>query len=193
MANVDRPNGFTPVKYISGAPYNGAYTKYYSDSDNLFLGDLVEQDTAGQAGRVGGAYPTCDRVDNAGDTIQGVVVGWEVDPAAPDRKYHAASTTYAVYVADARNLVMEAQSDDATMVVGDIGLNCSPTVTAGSTSTGLSNMEISGSSAATTSTLTLKIVGAVDRPDNDASDSVANQRWLVTVNEYAFSFHNTGV
>ena len=193
MSNVDRPNGFRPVKYISGAPYNGAYTKYYSDVDNLFLGDLVEQDTAGQAGRQGGVYPTCDRVDNAGDTIQGVVVGWEPDPAALDRKYHAASTTYAVYVADARNLVMESQSDDATMVTGDVGLNISPTVTAGSTTTGLSNMELDGDTAATTSTLTLKIVGAVDRPDNDASSSVANQRWLVTVNEHVFSFHNTGV
>ena len=66
MANVDRPNGFKPVMHLNGSPYNGQYRKYYSPTDNLFMGDLVEQDTAGQAG-VEGAYPTCDRIDAVGD------------------------------------------------------------------------------------------------------------------------------
>jgi len=184
MANVDRPNGFRPVQHLNGSTYNGAFRKYYSPNDNLFMGDLVEAETTGV--RSGdGIYGTVDRIDAAGDVIVGVVVGWEANPDALSNLYHAASSTYAVYIADARDLIMEAQSDDATMVLGDVGLNISPTVTAGSTTTGASNMELDGNTAATTNTLTLRIVGAVDRADNDAADSTANTRWLVAINSAA--------
>ena len=181
MANTDRPNGFRPVRYRDGSPYNGACYKAYSPSDNLFIGDLVEVDAAAQSSN-DGVYPTVDRIDAAGDVIAGVVVGFEANPTALENSHHATSTTIAVYIADVKDLVLEAQSDDATMVQTDVGLNVSPTVTAGDTTTGASNMELDGNTAATTNTLTLRIIGMVDRPDNDSSDSVANQRFLVTVN-----------
>lgn len=184
MANVDRPNGFRPVKHKNGSPYNGQSTLYFSPNDNLFIGDLVEQEGTGVR-RDGIVYPTCDRIDAAGDTIVGVVVGFEINPAALENKYHPASSTIGVLIADARDLIMEAQSDDATMVLGDVGLNISPTVTAGATATGASNMELDGDTAATTNTLTLRIVGGGERVDNDSTDSTANQRWLVTVNDHA--------
>lgn len=181
MANVDRPTGFRPVKHRNGSPYNGQMTLMYSPNDNLFLGDLVEAETTGVR-RNDGIYRTVDRLDAAGDVIVGVVVGWEANPSALENLYHAASSTLAVYIADARDLIMECQSDDATMVLGDVGLNISPTVTGGSTTTGASNMEINGDTADTTNTLTLRIEAAVDRPDNDTTDSTANQRWYVSVN-----------
>ena len=192
MANVDRPNGFRIVSRKDGSPYNGAFRKYYSPNDNLFVGDLVEQETTGVVSG-DGRYPTVDRIDAAGDRIAGVVVGFEANPDALGNLYHAASSTYAVYIADVNDLILEAQSDDATMVMGDVGLNISPTVTAGTTATGLSNMELDGDTAATTNTLTLRIVGAVDRADNDATDSTANQRWLVTVNSSADANLTVGV
>lgn len=184
MANVDRPNGFKPVMHLNGSPYNGQFRKYFSPNDNLFIGDLVEAETTGVRSQ-DGIYPTVDRLDAAGDVIVGVVVGFEPNPTALDRLYHAASSTYAVYVADATDLIMEAQSDDATMVLGDVGLNVSPTVTAGSTATGASNMEVDGDTAATTNTLTLRIEGFVDRPDSDNADSVANHKVLVSINSKA--------
>lgn len=192
MSNVDRPNGFRPVRHKNGSPYTGASTLYFSPTDNLFLGDLVEQDAAG-ARQNGLAYPTCDRIDAAGDRIVGVVVGWELNPTNLENLYHASGTTYGVYIADASDVIMEVQSDDATMVLADVGLNVSPTVTAGSTATGASNMEINGDTAATTNTLTLRIVGGADRIDNDSSDTTANQRWLVTVNSSAFGNLTVGV
>jgi hypothetical protein len=192
MANTDIANGFRPVMHLNGSPYNGQFRKYYSPNDNLFLGDLVEQETTGV--RSGdGAYPTVDRIDAAGDRIVGVVVGWEANKDALSNKYHAASSTYAVYIADARDLIMECQSDDATMVLGDIGLNASPTVTAGTIATGRSNMELDGSSAAATNTLTLRIVGFVDRTGNDSADSTANTKVLVTVNSSAWGNLTVGV
>jgi len=78
MANVDRPNGFTPVQHLNGSNYNGSFRKYYSPNDNLFKGDLVELETTGV--RSGdGIYGTVDRLDAAGDVIVGVVVGWEAN------------------------------------------------------------------------------------------------------------------
>lgn len=192
MSNTDRTNGFRPVKHMNGSPYNGQFNKYYSPNDNLFMHDLVEAETTGV--RSGdGIYSCVDRIDAAGDVIVGVVVGWEPDPTNLGRPYHLASSTYAVYIADARDLVMEAQSDDATMVLGDAGINISPTVTAGNTTTGASNMELDGDTAATTNTLTLRIIGAVDRPDNDATDSTSWTRWLVTINSSAWANLIAGV
>lgn len=190
MANTDRPNGFRPVKYLNGIPYNGAYVKCYSPTDNLFMGDLVEADTAGQTSG-DGVYPTVDRLDAATDLIYGVVVGWEANPTSLENLYHAASTTRAVYIALTDGLVMEAQSNDGTMVAGDVNLNISPTVTAGSTTTGASNMELDGATAATTASLTLRIVGAVDKPDNDIAS--ANSRWYVTPNVSAWADSVAGV
>lgn len=192
MANRDRNNGFRVVSNRDGSPFNGAVYPAFSDTDNLFIGDLVKRDAAAQS-RGDGVYRTVDRVDAAGDIISGVVVSFEPDPAALDRLYHAASTALLVYVADVQDVVMEVQSDDATMEQSDVGLNISPTVTAGDTTTGLSGMEVDGDTAATTNTLTLTVISFVDRADNDSSDSVANQRVLVTVNSSAHANLIAGV
>ena len=192
MANTDITTGFRPVYHLDGSPYNGASRKYYSPDDNLFMGDLVEQSADGVLSG-SGIYPTVDRIDAAGDIIAGVVVGWEANPDALSNLYHAASSTFAVYIADARDIIMECQSDDATMVSTDVGLNCSPTVTAGTTTTGKSNMEVDGDTAATTTTLTLRILGFVDRPGNDNSDSTANSKLLVKVNNHVMADAREGL
>jgi hypothetical protein len=44
MANSNAPTGLTPVRYASGAPYNGAANVYFvpaSDSTALYIGDPV--------------------------------------------------------------------------------------------------------------------------------------------------------
>lgn len=181
MANSDRPNGFRPVKHLSGAPYNGQFNRYYA-AENLFMGDLVEKDATSVANG-SGAYPGCARAE-ADDIPVGSVVGWEIDPAAPDRLYHASSTTLAVFIADAPDLIFEAQTNDAGLAATDVGQNCDFVVAAGSTTTGLSNMEIDGTTEATTADEPLKIMGLVDRPDNDIAS--ANMRVLVMLNQHAY-------
>ena len=179
MANVDKPNGFRPVKHLSGAPYNGQFTKYYSPTDNLFIGDLVKKDGTGNSN----GYSSTKRAA-AGDALLGVVVGWEANPDALSNVYHAASTSYAVYIADAPDLVLEAQSDDGTLTTADVGMNVNFVVAAGDTNTGLSNMEIDGTSAVTTGNIPLKILRFVDRADNDIAS--ANHRLLVSINSHSF-------
>ena len=45
MANVNRANGFTPVKHLNGSPYNGQVNVYEvpaGETIPVFIGDLVE-------------------------------------------------------------------------------------------------------------------------------------------------------
>lgn len=189
MANVDRPNGFKPVRYLDGSPYTGAFIKMLSPTDNLFIGDFVEPTATGRASG-DGAYQEVGRAET-GDPIVGVVVGWEANPTALGNLYHAASATYAVYVAPATGLVLEGQTNDAGLAAADVGLNVDFVVAAGSTTTGASNMEVNGTTEATTATLDLRIVGLVDTPDNDIT--AANMKVLVSVNRSWYANQIAGV
>ena len=183
MANIDRPSGFRPVGHLSGGSFTGRVRKYYSVNDNLFLGDLVEKEATGTASGSGG-YPGVDRADAATAQIAaGVVVGWEIDPDNLSAVHHAASSTLAVYVNDDPMTIYEAQCD-GTLAVTDIGLNADLTIGAGSTTTGASGMEITASGAAGTQSTPLKIIGLVEREDNDVSS--ANARWLVMLNMHSY-------
>lgn len=182
MANTDRPNGFRVVGSLTGTPDHGGRVQRMIAVDNLFMGDLVEDDATGKA--LGdGAVAACGRAE-ASDAILGVVVGWEKDPAALDRLYHKSSNTYAVYVNTDPHVLLECQSDDGTPAVADVGQNFNIAVAAGSTSTGASNMELDGDTGDTTATLPLKLLGFVDTPDNDTSS--ANMKCLVSINNHLY-------
>ena len=183
MANVDRPNGFRPVGHLSGGAFTGRVRKYYSINDNLFLGDLVEKEATGTASGSGG-YAGVDRMDTGtSDILVGCVVGWEINPDSLNAMHHAASATLAVYINDDPMTIYEGQCDGTIAVTG-IGLNADVTLGAGSTTTGASGMEIAASGAATTIATPLKIMGLVEREDNDVSS--ANANWLVMLNLHAY-------
>ena len=183
MANVDRPNGFRPVGHLSGGAFTGRVRKYYSINDNLFLGDLVEKEATGTASGSGG-YAGVDRMDTGtADILVGCVVGWEINPDSLNAMHHAASATLAVYINDDPMTIYEGQCDGTIAVTG-IGLNADVTLGAGSTTTGASGMEIAASGAATTIATPLKIMGLVEREDNDVAS--ANANWLVMLNLHAY-------
>ena len=183
MANIDRPSGFRPVGHLSGGSFTGRVRKYYSVNDNLFLGDLVEKEATGTASGSGG-YPGVDRMDSGtADILVGCVVGWEIDPDNLNAMHHASSTSLAVYINDDPMTIYEGQCD-GTLAVTDIGLNADVTIGSGSTTTGASNMEIAASGAATTIATPLKIMGLVEREDNDVAS--ANANWLVMLNLHAY-------
>lgn len=188
MANLDRVNGFRPVKHRNGSPYNGQVTQYFipsSDSTAVFVGDLVK--LAGGASTDG--YSTVAQAA-ATNAVIGCVVGFRADPTNLDTpQYRAASTNRYVLVADSPDLIFEVQCDDvgSTLAAADVGLNADFTVAAGSTSTGASGMELDTSTKATTATLPLKIHSVVDRVDNELGS--ANQKVLVTINNHQFGSH----
>jgi hypothetical protein len=180
MANTNNPEGLKPVRYKSGAPYNGACNIYYvpaSDGTALYVGDPVI--IAGDADAAG--VPTCTRATaGSAGRITGVVVGVRNTPSLTTR-YRAASTAQYVYVADDPNLLFEIQEDavGGALAAVDVGLNADLISGSGSTVTGLSGFQLDTSTKATTATLQLRIEGFVRREDNAIG---ANAKVLVGIN-----------
>lgn len=179
MANIDAPRGLRPVKHLDGSPFNGAVNRYYvpsSDATAIFIGDAVKSAGSADANGVASVAQAA-----AGDPIRGVVVG--VEPVTAESLiYRAASTERYLLVADAPDIVFEIQedSDGGALAAANVGQNADLIVAAGSTSTGLSGMELDSSTAATT-TAQLRILGFSQVVNNEIG---ANARLLVTINEH---------
>lgn len=191
--NANTPMGLVPRRYLSGAPYNGATNQYAHDSGNavaIFVGDLVTM-TGGSSTIDGKVMPNV--VQSAtGDIFQGVCVSVEPITQA-STIYSEASTTRIINVADDPNLVFEAQvaSGGTVMSINDIGLNINVVVGTGSTTTGMSAMELNNTTQLNTATLDLKLTGVVNAPDNDPA--TANAKWFVRINRHRFANQIIGV
>lgn len=192
MANVSRVNGFRPIGHTTGAPWNGKVTKYAilaADGTATFVGDLVKLSGTADADGVASVAQAA-----AGNTPIGPIVWMEPNPDNLTQNYRTASTLRYVYVADSPDLVMEAQEDavGGAMAITDVGLNVDAIVGAGSTTTGQSGMQIDTSTKNTTSTLVLRILGFIQRPDNEVG--VANAKIKVAFNVHQYgSVGTTGV
>ena len=191
MATTDRVNGFRPVKYMNGAPYNGQATLYSTDANDavaIFVGDLVKLGGTADVNGVRGVAQAA-----ASDPCVGVVVGIVPSMTNLDTpQYRAASTARYVLVADDPMIIFEAQEDGATdpLEMVDAGLNVNFVVGAGSTVTGASGMEIDSNTENTSATLPLKLIGPVQRADNELV--AAGQewtRWLVKINNHQLGSH----
>lgn len=200
MANISR-KGFFPKRYLNGAPYNGQANTYYipsSDGTATFIGDLVK--IAGSADADTGR-PTVTQCAAAISTnvIVGAVVGIDqVRGIAPSsvnllRKHRPASTAMYVEVCDDPYVVYQAQGN-TTVALNDIGLNADIIVGTGSTTTGISGMEVdNGATTAmdTTATLPIKLVGFVPEVDNEFTST--NAKLEVMINDHFVKFGTVGV
>lgn len=192
MANANRPSGYRPVRHLDGSAWNGQtelFSVSASDATALFVGDLVKFD--GSADANGVAQIT--RVTANTDTPIGAVVGFvPLYSNLNVAQYRAASTFRQAFVAADPSIVYEAQASGTYGVTTDAGLNVGSTFTAGSTTTGISGMQIDLATKATTNTLPLKIIGVVQRVDNDVTDT-SNLKLHVSLNSGAFRGGVTGV
>ncbi len=200
MANTDRPNGLRPLRYRSGAPYNGAVNMYLvpaADNTALFVGDLVKPYTAGGTAGVFVNGIDCEGMNTcvqsaAGDVSVGVVVGFLPNQADLSVKHRVASTNRIALVADDPNLVFEIQevSGGTAFTSTEVGLNANVVVGAGNATTGVSGMELNNSGENTTATLNCRIIGLVKRPDNNYGE---HAKWEVTVESHSFKTGVAGV
>lgn len=195
MANTSKIAGFKPVKHINGSPYNGQANIYFipaADGTAVYVGDLVK--LGGSADSVG--TPTV-ALAAAGDAVVGVVVGivnTKLDPVTgklstgsvslDTPQYRAASTATYVLVADSPDIVLEAEASNGTPAATDVGLNANHAVGTPSTSTGTSGAYIDFGTELSTATLTLKILGFVNRPDNEIG---ANAKMFVKINNHQYN------
>ena len=202
MANTSRLMGFVPVKHLTGAPYNGQANIYEipaADTSPIMRGDLVMFSDLDATD----VYPAVERIAASGQVtsgaIVGAVVGFVVVTGTSGRTpnldvpiYRAASTKQFVLVADAPDLLFEVQ-DGGTVpcTLALIGSNTGITATAGSTTSGLSNMATGTTAPTTTSTLPLQILGIIPRVDNESA--AASQKLLVRINTHSFNGERAGV
>jgi len=182
MANVDRPNGFRPVKSLVGAPWTGLVREYdagdrSADTTNnhgdLYIGDPVKLSS-------GAVLPA-----NSGDTILGVVVGVGkttnsfgvtrfFDPDNLGKRYLAYDESGVVAVVPAEGVLFEAQTaTDLDLVAGSqADFSTDATEAHGDRTSGQSSAEI-----VTASNNDLEVVEDNTAPDNDTT--LANARHYV--------------
>lgn len=187
MANSNFVFGLRPVGSLisTGLMKPRRYFVPASDATAIFVGDAVK--SAGSADASTG-LPTVAQAA-AGDTIRGVVVGVDqVDGVAIastvlSRVHRPASTAMYLIVCDDPNAIFEVQEDavGGTIALVDAGENADIVVGSGNATTGLSGMQLD-SSTHTTGSAQLRILGWVQRPDNEVA--VANAKLLVTINEH---------
>jgi hypothetical protein len=179
--NKDAAKGFVPIRHTNGSPWNGVTTAYLvpsGDATALFIGDPVKHgSSSGAAGvYVGGmnceGMPTAirDESGTTGQSFVGVVTGFSFDPTNLTKKHRAASENRIAFVCTDPTVIYEVQEDAAS-----IGLATAIITTAGSTTTGVSGMMLDSSAVATTSTLPVKILGLVQRPDNTLSTGTTDK------------------
>jgi len=186
MANVDAAFGFRPIRYRSGAPYNGACNLYYipsTDSTAMFIGDVVNFATAYMTTAEGAPYIV---QHTEGDEVAlGVIVGFKPEQAS-DNVYRSGGEPRYAYVADdLKNLVFEAQNEgyfSVTQTYHYADIN----VGTGSSVTGLSAMEIASDTLVTTAA-TIRIVRLAAKPDNTAGTSTTDSDGQYAICEVWFN------
>lgn len=206
MASVSRINGFRPVYNMRGGSMTGQTMTVFvpsSDASVIMVGDAVK--VLGDA-RAASGVPTVTRVSAATDVALGIVVGISFEgqgdtqniPPVNDLNtpvYRRASTDRYLTIIVDDGQVYEVQasqtSQTAGTVTGWVGSNASFLIAAGNTTTGASGLQVDTSTAATTATLPLKIVGIPNRPDNVPGDAFISLH--VKLNTAQFTGTGTGI
>lgn len=181
------PFGLTPVRYKSGAPYNGAanlYSVAAGEANNIFIGDPVLISGTGDAAGIPGVVRAA-----AGDRMTGVVVGFgQFDGAsagsttAINRGYRTASTADYLLVADDPALLFAVEEDavGGALATTDIGNNADLVGGTGSTVTRRSGYMLDSSTKVTT-TAQVRIWGLDQTIGNTIGGT--GPVWLVSIVE----------
>ena len=188
MVNANRPSGFTPVRYLNGAPWNGQANLYSiaaAYNTELAIGDPVKSSGTADANGVPGIV-----LGAATGALRGVIValgkteGLMANPSNLDSTKRPASDPAVWYamVVDDPNVVFEIQeeSNGTALAATEVGLNTVPLLAAAGTyQSGWLLRSTTGATAATTATLQLRLLGLSRKPDNAFG---AYAKWLVKIN-----------
>ena len=174
MANADAAFGFIPVRHMSGnAPRTNQFTITSGLAENIFSGDLcvitggvISPHAATEVNNIG-VFAGCSYTASDGSYVYSEY--WPTGTVATD---------IIAYVYDCPYTVFRVQSAGSPAQT-NIG-NCADVVAgAGSTTTGQSGFEISGTMAA--GAATCKLIALVETPDNAFG---ANAVMEVLINEH---------
>jgi hypothetical protein len=192
MSNQNAPFGLKPSSKLGSNYNNEGVTEYKiasGASGNIFSGDLVKMANTGTilvaaAGdQALGVFRGCQYTDSSGDVIY--------SPYWPNG---TVTSDAVAFVVDDPNALFEVQSAATGSVVQTVvGNNADIVYTSGSTITGISAVEISGTTAATSAQL--RIVGVSTDPENSTlgtGSASANVNLIVKINEHFYA-QTTGV
>ena len=192
MSNQNAPFGLKPSSKLGSNYNNEGVTEYKiasGASGNIFSGDLVKMANTGTilvaaAGdQALGVFRGCQYTDSSGDVI--------FSPYWPNG---TVTSDAVAFVVDDPNTLFEVQSAATGSVVQTVvGNNADIVYTSGSTITGISAVEISGTTAATSAQL--RIVGVSSDPENSTlgtGSASANVNLIVKINEHFYA-QTTGV
>lgn len=216
MANINRPNGFKPVRHLDGSMYNGQTQLFFipsTDGNAYAVGDLVTfVGTTNSTDLYALGVPIVARLTGTEGSqpnaaIVGAIVGFKVDPTnLQNSGYNPASNTNGryVWVCDSPEVIYEVQlSGSAGAAIAPnlsaaagtnyVGLNAEVYAPAASSNfgAGLSNMQVDASTAATTSTLPVKILRYSMRIDQDLSAAGVYPKVEVIVNSHFYTNNQT--
>lgn len=188
MANKDAPFGLKPVGIVGSGDNTQGTTEYKiasGASGNIFSGDLVKMTNTGTILVAGatdnpvlGVFRGCQYTDSNGDVIYSAY--W------PDGTVTSDAVAFVVDDPDALFEIQSAATGSVVQTV--VGNNADTVYTSGSTKTGISAVEISGTTAATSAQL--RIVGISTDPDNSTlgtGSASANVNMIVKINEHFYA------
>jgi len=193
MANRDTPGGFTPVSSLDSSDYVGKLRQVAfaaADSVAAFIGDLVKlTGTVDATGKIPVVAQSA-----AGDASIGVLVALDPDFANESFAtiHRAASTARTGYILQGQDVLYEIQEDSVgnAIEITEAGLNCNVIVGTGSSTTGVSAMELDSTSAASTSSLNVRLHHIARKPDNVLG---TNAVWVVSINASQEALNQTGI
>lgn len=200
MANTNAPSGLAPVRYLSGAPWNGQARLYcilQANGSAYAIGDPV---TAGGSADDNGVPNVVLATAGTGNQVTGVIVsaggitngGFMADPTNLNTTVIPATKTknYYVMVVDDPNVIFEIQEGGAGAALTKADIMNNFNLLSGTNSGYLSGWALDNASAANTATLQLKLLGLAQRKDNTFG---AYAKWLVKINNHTFGAGTAGV
>jgi hypothetical protein len=174
MANIDAAFGLKPLRHLNGNPWNGATEKCLVEDDYavaLYVGDIViYTGTAGADVTTGHHKVVNVATVGDGNAIYGVITSIEPNPADLSKTYLPASTGGYVYVCVDPKVIFAVQDDGgAVLDGGSIGaMAILANAAGGSTTTGLSGMELAAASTPGTNQSYQLLIMGVHAKENNA-------------------------
>lgn len=197
MPNQNQPSGLSPVRYLSGAKWAGAFNTYCvlaADTNAYFVGDRVT--TIGNAGADAQGTPAVT-LAAPGTAARGVIIGiGTIGPGGPfanpnnlaavSRPSGAQTVNYYLAVVDDPDVLFEVQEAGAGATLTASSVNRNVNLNNGTRANGVafSPAFLDNNTVAVTATLDLKIIQLVNRVDNAFGTF---QKWLVKLNNHEFS------
>lgn len=198
MPNANKPMGLSPVRFLTGASWNGQARTYYiasTDTNAFAIGDPVASSGSADSNGVAGITLA---TAGTGNPIRGVIVGLGTqeslmaDPSNLNTTVVPATKTKAYYalVADDPSIIFEVQEvgTGTALTASEVGLNAN--LVAGANNGYQSGWQIDNSGEGTGSTLQVRLLGLARRQDNAFGQYA---KWLVKINNHELAAGTAGI